>query len=377
MITAIDLVGTNSKSGTRTYNINFIKKLINQKLKQKLFIFICKDFHKDFINDINQNVEFIVKPNFLKSIFFRFLWMQLILPFELKRLKIKQLFSPMNISPLSLKLFNIKLILGLHSNLPWTYFEKMPGNIIKNYITKCIMSYSINICDKLIVNSNFAKDEICHFLKIDENKIHVIYLGVERLSTEKQNKNFFDKKLQKNNYILSVLSCVRYHNIINMLKAYKNFIQKTNSDLRFIIVTQILDKNYFYEIKHFIKKNFDKESIIFLHDIKKENIENLYQHAQLYIFSSYTEVFGFTSLEAMLCKCPVLISDKSALQEINGDAACYFDPDNIDQISEKLYQFLYDKDLILRLKKQGLEHCKKFTWQKTVNKTLKVMKLID
>ena len=51
------------------------------------------------------------------------------LPIELKILKVDQLFSPMNIAVL-LKFFNIKFI-RLHSNLPWVFFSKMPGNFLE------------------------------------------------------------------------------------------------------------------------------------------------------------------------------------------------------------------------------------------------------
>ena len=47
------------------------------------------------------------------------------------------------------------------------------------------------------------------------------------------------------------------------------------------------------------------------------------------------KVFGLTSLEAMSQGCPVIISKKSALPEINNLAAEYFDPDNIEQIKAK------------------------------------------
>ena len=63
----------------------------------------------------------------------------------------------MNMGPINLRLFNIKLTLALHSNLPWVYFSKMPGNILRNFLTKILMESSINLCDKLIVDSNFAK----------------------------------------------------------------------------------------------------------------------------------------------------------------------------------------------------------------------------
>ena len=101
--------------------------------------------------------------------------MQFFLPFELKKLKVNQLFSPMNIGPIFIRFFGIRLILGLHSNLPWVYFSKMPGNFFRKLFTKLLMEISIHICDRLIVNSKFAKDEIMKFVKIKEEKIFVVY----------------------------------------------------------------------------------------------------------------------------------------------------------------------------------------------------------
>ena len=60
---------------------------------------------------------------------------------------------------------NIKNILCLHSNLPWVYFNLMPGNLLRNFITKKLMEMSIYSCDLLIVNSNFAKKEIVKALR--------------------------------------------------------------------------------------------------------------------------------------------------------------------------------------------------------------------
>ena len=48
------------------------------------------------------------------------------------------------------------------------------------------MELSIKFCDKLIVNSNFAKKEIIDFLKIEEKKIQVVYLGADN-----QNEIYF------------------------------------------------------------------------------------------------------------------------------------------------------------------------------------------
>ena len=70
--------------------------------------------------------------------------MQFFLPFELKFLKVNQFFSPMNIGPIALKLFNIKFTLALHSNLPWVYFSKML-EIFKKFFNK-IYNGNISTC---------------------------------------------------------------------------------------------------------------------------------------------------------------------------------------------------------------------------------------
>ena len=179
MTLAIDMVGTRLGSGTRTYNINFCKYISTYNIDQKIFIFITKDYLKNIKINHNQNVKYLIKSSLLTNIFFRIFWMQFILPFELKKLKVNQLFSPMNMSPLILKIFNIKLTLALHSNLPWIYFNMMPGNFLRNIFTKFLMQFSINVCDKLIVDSEFAKsilDGTADLREVTDDKITQLLL---------------------------------------------------------------------------------------------------------------------------------------------------------------------------------------------------------
>ena len=160
-------------------------------MKENIYIFICKNYCGYIKDHDNKNIKYIIKPNFLSNIFFRILWMQFYLPFELKKLNVKKLYSPMNFGPILLKLFNIKFILALHSNLPWVFFFKMPGNKLRNFVTKLIMQIAIIRCDILIVDSVFAKNEIIKLLKIKRNKVSVIYLGIDsKYLNQDENKNY-------------------------------------------------------------------------------------------------------------------------------------------------------------------------------------------
>ena len=91
------------------------------------------------------------------------------------------------------------------------------------------------------------------------------------------------------------------------------------------------------------------------------------------MFTSYCEVFGLTSLEAMSQRTPVVISNKSALPEINGKAALYFNPDNIEEINEKFQKVLYNRKLQLKLIQNGLNVVNKFNNNKNIKKTIKII----
>ncbi len=373
MNTAIDMVGTNLESGTKTYNLNFCKNLAKKKLNKIIYIFACEDFIEES-KIRNINIKFITKSNILKITFLRILWMQFILPFELKIYKINQLYSPMNLSPLVLKLLKIRSVLALHTNLPWLFFSKMPGSFIRNYITKLMMQFSIHLSDHLVVASNTAKKEIIDILSIEPNKVSSIYLGIDDKFLDRNEKGAnLIKNFNYNNYILSILSCVKYHNIISLLKAFRLISKKKNSDLKFVLVMQILDKDYYKEIIKFIDYNFGNNEVIIFSNLSNSYLINLYKKAKLYIFSSYCEVFGLTSLEAMSQNCPVILSNKSSLKEINSNAADYFDPDDEIQIKENINRLLEDNDYRENLIKRGKNHYKKFSWEKTVHETLEVL----
>ena len=367
------MVGTDLSSGTKTYNLNFCKYLDTIILKEDAYIFLTKNYLKEIPKSKNPKITYIVKSNIFSNVLFRLIWMQFFLPFELKKLKIEKFFSPMNLGPIFLGLFNIKFILALHSNLPWIFFTKMPGNYIRNYLMRLLMKISINNCDKLIVASDYAKQEIVEVLKINQEKVISIYLGIDSkyLVQYKDEKNLdlFDY----NNYILSVVSCVKYHNIINLLKAFKLLKRSSLYKLKFVLIIQVLDRNYFLEIKKYVKTNFKKNEIIFYHNLHSDYLINLYKKAKFYIFSSYCEVFGFTSLEAMSQRCPVLISKKSALPEINSDSAGYFDPDNVENISVMMKKIISNIEYRNNLIDKGNIRHKKFDWSKTVGNTIKII----
>ncbi|HSZ70455.1 MAG TPA: glycosyltransferase family 1 protein [Solirubrobacteraceae bacterium] len=100
------------------------------------------------------------------------------------------------------------------------------------------------------------------------------------------------------------------------------------------------------------------------------DLEGLYALASCFVFASINEGFGIPILEAMRRGVPVACSRASALPEVAGDAASYFDPLDVADIGRALLELLSDPALAQRLIARGHAREAQFTWRATAQRTL-------
>ena len=119
----------------------------------------------------------------------------------------------------------------------------------------------------------------------------------------------------------------------------------------------------------YVRENALNNYIFIIDDINSKHIPALYRNSELYIFPSYCEVFGLTNLEAMACGVPVITSSLSAMPEVCGNAAVYFNPLDPIDIHHKIIDTFHDEDLKSNLIENGYENIKNYSWISTVNQT--------
>ena len=181
MKTAFDLVCTNKSSGSLTYILNLLKCIKKNYSSKKIYIFINKNIYYSNYQLINscKNLNVIKVSEIYTLSYFKIIWVQLILPLYLKLFKINKLLSPLNISPIINKFLDVKTILVLHSNLPWTHFDLMPGNLLKKKLIKYFMEKSLETCDKIVCVSQYSKKELKKiFKKKIIKKIECLHLSL-------------------------------------------------------------------------------------------------------------------------------------------------------------------------------------------------------
>lgn len=372
---AINLIGTSNESGSKTYCTNFIynlKRSAQLKNYKKIVIFISSSYLKSIkINKYIGNIQIVAVNTIFSKGAFKIIYDQFFFPFLTILHNSQIIFCPMNYCPLILALFKKKIILGIHSNLIWYYPELTPGNFIKKFFIKYLMTKSIYLADKIIFCSKNSKKELKKKLNINDKKIHHVYLGCDHI---KKRKRKISDKGKKN--ILINSSITRYHNIMLIFKAFASLKKKKIKIPKIFFLTQILDKKYHLEIMNFIETQKLKKNIIFLENIPNNLTTKFYEKSLFSINSSKIESFGFPSLESMRKNCPVILSEYKTFREINQNAALYFKQGNLKQLSNCVKLLLNSKSKRDFLIKKGKQISDKYTWKKTIDETLKIISLV-
>lgn len=247
-------------------------------------------------------------------------------------------------------------------------FEHMYGFATRLY-ARMLMRRALE-SDVIITVSDFTRKEIIEVFDIDEEKIRVIYNGVDTaFFRPSPNREILHRYSVKEPYILYVGNIKPHKNLKTLIKAFALIMKVEDANL--VIVGRIKglrtpDTELLRLIEHL--KSGDRVRI--LEEVPIEDLPALYTHAIFLVFPSLYEGFGLPPLEAIACGTPVILSDIPVLREIYGNDAIYFPPGDHRKLADLMLQFLRDE----RLRKETLNKLKhlpeKYSWEKSAREHL-------
>jgi glycosyltransferase involved in cell wall biosynthesis len=104
--------------------------------------------------------------------------------------------------------------------------------------------------------------------------------------------------------------------------------------------------------------------------VSDEEMVQLYNLTELFVFPSWHEGFGLPALEAMSCGASVIGANTTSIPEVIGLNNALFDPFDEKSISAKITEFLRNDTLRANLAAHGLKQSKKFSWDESAKKVL-------
>jgi glycosyltransferase involved in cell wall biosynthesis len=106
--------------------------------------------------------------------------------------------------------------------------------------------------------------------------------------------------------------------------------------------------------------------------VDRAELPFIYTMADVFVFPSLHEGFGFPPLEAMACGTPVVSSNRGALAETVADAAYIVEPEDTEQIAEAVALMISDSALQQEHITKGLRQSRLFNWERAAKETLSV-----
>lgn len=254
-----------------------------------------------------------------------------------------------------------KLVVTIHDMIHELYCDKYPENLSRKDID--MKKLMIENADHIITISENTKKDILHFYPdTNPDNISIIYHGSDGYI---ENIPFNNELPEK--YILFVGQRRNYKNFEGFVKAMKPLLD----DIKDLKVLCLGAGSFTPSEKELIGNDLDRYIQMGCSD---ELLKQAYHQARCFVFPSIYEGFGIPTLEAMSAGCPVAISNTSSMPEVGGNAASYFNPENIQEMTDAIYKVISDDNYRNSLIQAGIDNLKRFDWQETAEKTLQCYK---
>ena len=253
-------------------------------------------------------------------------------------------------------------------------FVKFPSRFPVPHNYRTYISTSVKRSSKIIAVSASTKQDLIELFDLPEEKTEVIYQG---LDTERFKplptsavKNFLSDRGLPEKYFIFVGTLEPRKNLVTLLKAFCDIKTQKKDPHKLLVVGE---KGWHYrDIFQMVASLEISREVIFLGYVPEEELPYLYNGADLLLYPSLYEGFGFPILEAMACGTPVITSNISSLPEVAGKAAVLVDPMDEKGLKLAIESLISDKNTYVRYQELGFARVKKFSWERCAMKTLDV-----
>ncbi|MDE3242942.1 MAG: glycosyltransferase family 4 protein [Nitrospirota bacterium] len=222
--------------------------------------------------------------------------------------------------------------------------------------------------DHVLTDSLCSKRDIVERLGVPVDRISVVYPGVEL-------ERFHPVPVSgrgggtERSYVFCVAGADPTKNVEVLIEAFSRLPGGVRERYDLVLAGDFRRRP---DLHARVRQTGIERQTVFTGVISDERLIELYQRADLFVFPSKYEGFGFPVLEAMACGCPVISSNASSLPEVVGDAAILVEPLDSEGFTREMERVLTDRALWGDLRERGLARAVQFSWDRTARETVTV-----
>lgn len=264
-------------------------------------------------------------------------------------------------------------VVTIHDTTLSFYPGKKMGQWWRKLAYKFVITSAVRSAKNIITVSQNTRDDVVKLFHIAPEKITPIWNGLSsefHVCSEEERKSVRKKYNLPKQFFLYTGVWREHKNLVRLLKAF-DIVRREYSNIQ-LVITGRRDPHY-PEVLNTVHELKLDNAVRFVGLVDFGDLQKLYSAATAYVFPSLYEGFGLPPLEAMAAGTPVVVSNSSAIPEVCGDAAEYFDPEDVEEMAEKMRVIISNNNRRKELIKKGFEKIKEFSWEKAATETLKIL----
>jgi glycosyltransferase involved in cell wall biosynthesis len=252
-----------------------------------------------------------------------------------------------------------RIVSMIHDLIPMRFPETVFRNALHKAYYSGLIRAAAHRADLILTNSAFSKDDIVSGLKLDDAKVQQIPLGVRQAGNidPMRTAGVLRRYRLERPFVFAMGSTEPRKNNARVLEAMK-LLGHQHPGLKLAIAGRA-----------WRGREFDPEllsnRVRLLGHVADADLSTLMSAAEMLVFPSLHEGFGFPVLEAMALGVPVVTSSVTALPEVGADAVLYANPHDAGEIAARMEQVLTDPELVASLRSKGRERADRFRWADT------------
>lgn len=253
---------------------------------------------------------------------------------------------------------HVKKLVTVHDLIFLRYPEFYRSVDVAIYKAKVI--HACRLADRVIAISEQTKNDLVDILKVNPQKIEVIYQGIHPIFRKQVSRDELNDTRKRyglpSDYLLNVGTIEPRKNLIALIRA----LGMLSHDDQISLVVIGRKTSYFKQVEEVAKASGVLGKIHFLSNASFSDFPALYAGASIFIYPSLFEGFGIPLVEAIACGVPVITSTGSCFYEAAGPDSIYVDPINPEALSNAISSLLRDKQKAATMVERSLQFIKRF-----------------
>lgn len=363
-----------SSRGARTYAFELIRHVLRQRRDDEVSVILAS---RNAVGTFSYAHEIVVP---LRSALFLSWWLRIQVPRSLAHLKPDIVhYTKADVPPRK----TFPTVVTIYDIIPFLF--PVSQSVLRRIYWPAALERAVRVSDHIFTISQASKHDIVERFSIPSDKITVTPLAVDRghfhpITDEICRTDIKKRYRLPHSYILFLGVRDRRKNVPSLIRAYTAIAAHVPHDL--IVAGQparVPDASLSIATALGLKNR-----VHFVKDVSYHDLPALYSCADLFVFPSIYEGWGFPPQEAMACGVPVIVSNGGALPEVVGEAGevVSFSTNDLEarthdqkfeqQLAACMAAVLHDKERQRHMRERGLVRVQQFSWDDVAAKTMEI-----